>query len=66
MPDMLTTAEVAERLNLSEKTIRNLIDSGELKAFKFGRVYRISEEQLNNFINQSRTDLDNIKEEKGE
>lgn len=63
---MLTTAEVAERLNLSEKTIRNLIDSGELKAFKFGRVYRISEEQLNNFINQSRTDLDNIKEEKGE
>lgn len=63
---MFTTAEVAEKLNLSEKTIRNLIDSGELKAFKFGRVYRISEEQLNNFINQSRTDLDNIKEEKGE
>ena len=63
---MLTTGEVAERLNLSEKTIRNLIDSGQLKAFKFGRVYRISEEELNNFINQSRTYLDNINEEKGE
>ena len=60
---MYTTAEVAERLNLSEKTIRNLIDSGDLKAYKFGRVYRISEEQLNNFIKQSRTDLN---EEKGE
>lgn len=60
---MYTSAEVAERLNLSEKTIRNLIDSGDLKAYKFGRVYRISEEQLNNFINQSRTDLN---EEKGE
>lgn len=63
---MFTTGEVAEKLNLSEKTIRNLIDSGELKAFKFGRVYRISEEQLNNFINQSRTDLYNINDEKGE
>ena len=63
---MFTTGEVAERLNLSEKTIRNLIDSGELKAFKFGRVYRISEEQLNNFINESRTDLSQNNTEKGE
>lgn len=63
---MLTTSEVAEKLNLSEKTIRNLIDSGELKAFKFGRVYRISEEQLNNFINQSQTGLNENDEEKGE
>ena len=60
---MLTTGEVAEKLNLSEKTIRNLIDSGELEAHKFGRVYRISEEQLENFIEKSKT---NINDEKGE
>lgn len=64
---MFTTSEVAEKLNLSEKTIRNLIDSGELKAHKFGRVYRISEEQLNNFIEQSQTGLNQTEsEEKGE
>lgn len=63
---MLTTSEVAEKLNLSEKTIRNLIDSGELKAFKFGRVYRISEEELNNFIERSRTGAAQNDEEKGE
>ena len=60
---MFTTSEVAEKLNLSEKTIRNLIESGELEAHKFGRVFRISEEQLYNFIEKSKT---NINEEKGE
>ena len=52
---MLTTQEVAKRLNLSEKTIRNLIDSGELEAFKFGRVYRVSEENLIKYIEKSKT-----------
>lgn len=60
---MFTTSEVAEKLNLSEKTIRNLIESGELEAHKFGRVFRISEEQLDNFIEKSKT---NINDEKGE
>jgi excisionase family DNA binding protein len=60
---MFTTSEVAEKLNLSEKTIRNLIESGELEAHKFGRVFRISEEQFNNFIEKSKT---NINDEKGE
>ena len=60
---MFTTSEVAEKLNLSEKTIRNLIESGELEAHKFGRVFRISEEQFNDFIEKSKT---NINDEKGE
>ena len=60
---MYTTADLAEMLNLSEKTIRNLIESGDLEAHKFGRVYRISEEQLNNFINKSKTQNN---EEKGD
>ena len=57
---MYTTADIAEKLNLSEKTIRNLIESGELEAHKFGRVYRISDEQLNNFINKSKTQNNNL------
>ena len=52
---MLSVSDVAERLNLSEKTIRNMIDAGHLKAFKFGRVFRISEEQLQEFINNAKT-----------
>lgn len=59
---MLSTADVAERLNLSEKTIRNLIEAGDLKAFKFGRVYRISEENFNEFIEKSKTKNENQKE----
>jgi len=48
---MLTIEEVAERMRVNEKTVRNWIASGELPAFPIGkRGYRISETDLHNFV----------------
>lgn len=51
---MLTISEVSERLNVSERTVRNLIYSGKLPAFKIGGSYRLNETDLNEFINSSK------------
>jgi excisionase family DNA binding protein len=48
---MLTVEEVAERMRVNEKTVRNWITSGELAAFPIGkRGYRISETDLHHFV----------------
>jgi excisionase family DNA binding protein len=48
---MLTVEEVAERMRVNEKTVRNWIATGELLAFPIGkRGYRISEIDLHNFV----------------
>lgn len=48
---MLTVEDVADRMRVNEKTVRNWIMSGELAAFPIGkRGYRISETDLHNFV----------------
>ncbi len=51
---MLTVATTAERLDLSEKTVRRLIDSGDLVAHRIGRNVRIAEDDLRAFLYQRR------------
>lgn len=43
---VLTTREVAERLQLSERTVYRLIASRELPAVRFGGQYRIPVDAL--------------------
>lgn len=47
---LLTVKEVASRLKLNPLTVYTYIRSGRLHAVKFGRTYRISEADLNMFI----------------
>ena len=47
---LLTIAEVADRLRVNQKTIRRWIDAKELPAFKLGRQWRISEQNLRQFL----------------
>jgi excisionase family DNA binding protein len=49
-----TIFEVAERLQLNPKTIRRFIGRKELPALKLGHAWRISEIDLQGFINQRR------------
>ena len=51
---ILTTSEVAERLKVSTKTVRNLIDAGKIVAFRFGKEYRVDENDLEFFIERSK------------
>jgi len=47
---MLTLYEVAEKLSLHYNTIYHYVRSGELKAIKLKRVYRVEERELEKFI----------------
>ena len=51
---MRTVAEVAERLNVSTKTVTRWIEEGKISAFRFGKSYRIEEKVLEQFIENSR------------
>lgn len=51
---MLTAADVAERLRVSERTIRRWIDSRRLKAYRLNRAVRVSEDDLQSFLEQGR------------
>lgn len=53
MNEVLTIAEIAESLRVSNRTVRNWIDSGKLKAFKFGLQYRVNKKDFEEFIKNS-------------
>lgn len=46
MKGLLTTKQVAERLNISMRRVRALIESGRLPSQQFGRDHFIREEDL--------------------
>lgn len=50
-----TINQVAEILDLHHKTIRNFINVGNLKASKIGKQWRVSEEDLNSFMDINKT-----------
>jgi excisionase family DNA binding protein len=50
----LSTKEASERLGITLRSLYRFIDEGDLVAYKFGRVIRIQEEDVDNFIQASR------------
>jgi excisionase family DNA binding protein len=48
-----TVQEVAEILKISEVSLRKHIRAGKLRVSKIGRHYRISEEQLREYLEKS-------------
>ena len=46
----LTVTQVAARLQVSEKTVRNHISQGRLKVVRVGRAVRISETALLKYL----------------
>ena len=49
-----TVEEVAERLQVSDQTVRRWVKSGKLKAYKPGREWRVKPSDLETFL-ESRT-----------
>ena len=45
-----TITQVAEKLNLHHKTIRNFINSGKLHASRMGKQWRVTQEDLDLFV----------------
>jgi excisionase family DNA binding protein len=52
--NILTTEEVAAWLKVKPVTVRRLLVSGKLTGFKVGNEWRITEDDLQRFIEQQR------------
>lgn len=50
----LGTAEAARYLGITTRTLYRLIDGGELPAFKFGRVIRLKQSDVEGFVEAAR------------
>ncbi|HLI14771.1 MAG TPA: helix-turn-helix domain-containing protein [Acidimicrobiales bacterium] len=53
-PHWLSTKEASEFLGVNLRTLYRFIDEGELPAYKFGRVIRLKEEDLERFVDAAR------------
>lgn len=50
----LNTAETARRLGVTPRTLYRFIDEGQLPAYRFGRVIRLKEDEVAEFIERCR------------
>lgn len=50
----LSTAEAARRLGVTPRTLYRFIDEGQLPAYRFGRVIRLKEDEVDAFIDSCR------------
>jgi excisionase family DNA binding protein len=51
IPDVMTPAEAASFLKVSEEDVLAAIEAGDLKARKLGKAFRISKSSLEDFLN---------------
>lgn len=49
--DILTPEDVMEYLDIGKNSVYDILNSGELKAFKIGRKWKIPRKELDNYIN---------------
>ncbi|MCK4801778.1 MAG: helix-turn-helix domain-containing protein, partial [Anaerolineales bacterium] len=52
LPDVMSPAEAAQVLKVSEEDVLAAIKAGDLKGKKLGKAYRISKEALMAFLNE--------------
>jgi excisionase family DNA binding protein len=50
----LSTREAARQLGITTRTLYRLIDSGQIPAYKFGRVIRLQEHEVDAFVQSAR------------
>jgi excisionase family DNA binding protein len=56
MAEYLKLAEVARRLDVSEKTARRYVKSGVLPSVFIGNKYRVSEDDLQEYVRGARVE----------
>ena len=52
--EMLTVAEVAERLRVSKMSIYRLIEGGDLPSLRVGRSFRVEAAELDAYLERAR------------
>jgi excisionase family DNA binding protein len=54
---LMTIEEISEFLNLNPIVVRRKIQAGEIEAYQLGKVYRISRDQLKNYLESQKVDV---------
>lgn len=57
MSRLLKSKEAAKYLCISEKTLWNLTNAGEIRAVRMGRLVRYDPTDLDEFIQRSKTEI---------
>ena len=52
-PDILTVEEACEALRMGYNAMYDLLNEGKLKAYKNGRVWRITKQALIQYVSES-------------
>ena len=52
-PKFLTVAEVAAMMRVSKMTVYRLVHSGELPAVRVGRSFRVTEDDVDEYLRKS-------------
>ena len=55
MDKLMSLQEVAEKLNLHYRTVLNWVQEGKLEAVKTGRVWRISQQEVEEFLKRAKS-----------
>lgn len=53
-PDLISTSEAADKLNISLSLLRSLIRSGDVGAYQFGRALRVDRASVEDYLERSR------------
>lgn len=61
MEKYYSTEDIAEILGFKEKTVREWLRTGKLKGKKVGRLWRVKESDLEEFINNTEEYLGKVK-----
>ena len=64
--DLMSVSEACQRLHVSRNTLYSLLESGDLKGFKVGRMWRIPDRSIWNYMilrNKKLEDVYNGKED---
>ena len=54
--DFFRAEELADKLDVNVMTIYRYIKAGKLKAYKFGKEFRIEKNEFNSFLEKSKTE----------
>lgn len=52
-PEILTLEQTAEYLQVTYRTIQKLVDSGDLKASKIGRIWRVRKQDIEDYLDST-------------
>lgn len=53
--DIITVEELMELLNIGKNTAYSLLESGEVKAFRIGRIWKIPRKSVYEYVNHKVT-----------